>query len=59
MVEKGFDFGSDKVHPLKAPRVVLVTGDAIGSTAAGSIWHFFDQKLITPSPRSLLQILIV
>lgn len=48
MVDKGFDFGSDKVHPLKAPRVVLVTGDAIGSTAAGSIWHFFDQEIDYP-----------
>jgi hypothetical protein len=48
MVDKGFDFGSDKVHPLKAPRIVLVTGDAIGSTAAGSIWHFFEQEIDYP-----------
>lgn len=48
MVDKGFDFGSDKVHPMKAPKVVLVTGDAIGSTAAGSIWHFFEQEIDYP-----------
>jgi hypothetical protein len=48
MVEKGFDFGSDKVHPMKAPKVVLVTGDAIGSTAAGSIWYFFEQEIDYP-----------
>jgi hypothetical protein len=48
MVEKGFDFGSDKVHPMKAPKVVLVTGDAIGTTAAGSIWYFFEQEIDYP-----------
>ncbi len=48
MVEKGFDFGSDKVHPMKAPKVVLVTGDAIGTTAAGSVWYFFEQEIDYP-----------
>ncbi|MEP6701163.1 MAG: zinc carboxypeptidase, partial [Bacteroidota bacterium] len=48
MVDKGFDFGSDRIHPLKAPRVVLATGDAIASTAAGSIWHFFEQEIDYP-----------
>ncbi|MEO7925048.1 MAG: M14 family metallopeptidase [Chitinophagaceae bacterium] len=47
-VDKGFDFGSDKVHPLKAPRVVMATGDAIGSTAAGAIWHFFENEIDYP-----------
>ncbi|NOT52734.1 MAG: zinc carboxypeptidase [Chitinophagaceae bacterium] len=54
MVDKGFDFGSDKVHPLKAPRIVLVTGDAIGATASGSIWHFFDQELEYPISQVLV-----
>ena len=48
MVEKGFDFGSDLVHPLKAPRIVLITGDAISTTAAGGIWSFFEQELDYP-----------
>ncbi len=48
MVDKGFDFGSDKVHPMKAPRVVMATGDAIGTTAAGSLWHFFEQEIDYP-----------
>ena len=47
-VDKGFDFGSDMVHPLKAPKVVLVTGEGIGSNAAGEIWHFFDDQLDYP-----------
>jgi hypothetical protein len=36
------------VHPLKAPKVALVTGEGIGSNAAGEIWHFFDDQLDYP-----------
>ncbi|MFZ1528658.1 MAG: M14 metallopeptidase family protein [Ferruginibacter sp.] len=45
MVDKGYDFGSAYVHPLKAPRVVLMTGPGISSYAAGEIWNFFDNEL--------------
>ena len=48
MVDKGFDFGSSKVHPLKAPNVALVTGEGISSNAAGEVWHFFDKELQYP-----------
>jgi hypothetical protein len=48
MVDKGFDFGSSYVHPMKAPRVVLLTGEGINSNAAGEIWHFFDKELKYP-----------
>lgn len=48
MVDKGFDFGSDMVHPIKAPRVIMITGDAISSSAAGGIWSFFEQELDYP-----------
>lgn len=48
MVDKGFDFGSDKVRPIKAPKIVLITGDAISTTAAGGIWSFFEQELDYP-----------
>ena len=47
-MDKGYDFGSDKVHPFKAPKVALITGDGISSTAAGEIWHFFEQQLGYP-----------
>jgi len=47
-VDKGFDFGSDKVHPLKASRVALLTGEGVGSNSAGEIWHFFDKILEYP-----------
>ncbi|HTE23469.1 M14 family metallopeptidase [Flavitalea sp.] len=47
-VEKGFDFGSGRVHYIKAPRVALVTGEGISSLGAGEIWHFFEQQLDYP-----------
>ena len=48
MVDKGFDFGSSKVHPLKAPRVVMLTGEGVGPNAAGEVWFFFEQQLNYP-----------
>lgn len=47
-VDKGFDLGSDKIHFIKSPRVVMLTGDAISTTSAGGIWSFFDQELDYP-----------
>ncbi|HKO82469.1 MAG TPA: M14 metallopeptidase family protein, partial [Chitinophagaceae bacterium] len=48
MVDKGFDFGSSKVHPIKAPKVAMLTGEGVGSNAAGEIWFFFEQQLNYP-----------
>lgn len=47
-VDKGFDFGSETVHPFRAPRIVLATGEGVSSLAAGEIWHFFDHELDYP-----------
>lgn len=47
-VDKGYDFGSDKVHPLKAPKVVLLTGEGISPYGAGEVWHFFEQQIDYP-----------
>jgi hypothetical protein len=47
-VDKGFDFGSNKIHYLKAPRVALLTGEGVGSNSAGEIWHFFEQQIDYP-----------
>ncbi|RYF91913.1 MAG: zinc carboxypeptidase, partial [Chitinophagaceae bacterium] len=44
MVDKGFDFGSSKVHPLKMPKVAMLTGRGVGSNAAGEVWFFFEQE---------------
>ncbi|MBP7555208.1 MAG: zinc carboxypeptidase [Chitinophagaceae bacterium] len=48
MVDKGFDFGSSKVHPMKAVNVVLLTGEGVGTLAAGEVWHFFERDLQYP-----------
>jgi len=47
-VDKGFDFGSRKIHYIKTPRIALLTGESVGSNAAGEIWHFFEQTLNYP-----------
>jgi hypothetical protein len=47
-VDKGFDFGSTKVHFMKAPRVALVTGSGVSSNDAGEVWFLFDQELNYP-----------
>ncbi len=47
-VDKGFDFGSGNVHPFKAPKVAMFTGEGIGSNAAGEIWHFMEQQIDYP-----------
>ncbi len=48
MVDKGFDFGSSKVHPIKTPKVAMLTGEGVGSNAAGEVWFFFEQQLKYP-----------
>ena len=47
-VDKGFDFGSSKVHYMKAPKVALITGQGVSSNAAGEIWFLFEQELNYP-----------
>jgi hypothetical protein len=47
-VDRGFDFGSDMVHTLKAPKVALVTGEGISSGSAGEVWSFFEQEIDYP-----------
>ncbi|MBC9929959.1 M14 family metallopeptidase [Chitinophaga qingshengii] len=47
-VDKGGDFGSDKIRYIKPPKVVLVAGDGISSLGVGEIWHFFEQQLEYP-----------
>ncbi|MDI3322107.1 M14 metallopeptidase family protein [Pinibacter soli] len=48
LVDKGFDFGSDKVHVIKSPRVALLAGKEVTSLNMGEIWHLFDQQLNYP-----------
>jgi hypothetical protein len=47
-VEKGYDFGSAKIHPMKARKVALLTGDDVSSSAAGEVWFYFEQLINYP-----------
>ena len=47
-VDKGFDFGSEKVRFIKKPRVAMLTGNGVEASAAGEIWHLFEQQLDYP-----------
>ena len=47
-VDKGADFGSSKVHPMKKRRIALLTGEGINSNAAGEVWHYFDKQIDYP-----------
>ncbi|MBS1631704.1 MAG: zinc carboxypeptidase [Bacteroidetes bacterium] len=47
-VDKGYDFGSGKVHSFKAPRVAMLTGEGVNSEAAGEVWYFFEQQINYP-----------
>ena len=47
-VDRGFDFGSSKVHFMKAPRVALLTGSGVSSGGAGEVWFLFEQELNYP-----------
>ena len=47
-MESGFDFGSEKIHLLRKQTIAMLTGENTSSTAAGEIWHLFDQQLNYP-----------
>ena len=47
-VDKGYDFGSNKIRTLNRKSVALLTGEGVSSTAAGEVWHFFEQELQYP-----------
>ncbi|MGC4037027.1 MAG: M14 family metallopeptidase [Chitinophagaceae bacterium] len=47
-VDKGYDFGSNTIRVLKAPKVALLTGEGTSSNATGEVWHFFEKQLNYP-----------
>jgi hypothetical protein len=48
LVEKGMDFGSAKVRPLKARKIALLTGEGISPLGAGEAWYYFEQEIDYP-----------
>jgi hypothetical protein len=47
-VQKGKDFGSSVYPLLSIPKVTMVADDEVSASAAGEIWHFFEQELRYP-----------
>jgi hypothetical protein len=47
-VDKGYDFGSDRIRIINAPKITLLAGDGVSSLGMGEIWHFFDTQLEYP-----------
>ena len=47
-VDKGYDFGSSKVHSFKAPKIAMFTGEGVNSESAGEVWYFFEQQINYP-----------
>jgi hypothetical protein len=47
-VTKGSDFGSYSVRAVKAPKVAVLAGEGISSSAFGEVWHYFEQQIHYP-----------
>ncbi len=47
-MDAGFDFGSEKIHFIKKPKVAMITGKGAYPESAGEVWHLFDQQLNYP-----------
>jgi hypothetical protein len=47
-VDKGYDFGSSKVRPLKQRKIALITGEEAGSVSAGEVWFYFERVIDYP-----------
>jgi hypothetical protein len=45
MVTSGYDFGSSKVRIVKAPNVLLFSGEGINNNAFGHLWNYFEKDI--------------
>lgn len=48
MVDKGYDFGSMNVHPIKPRKIAMLTGEGISPGVAGEVWFYFDRIIDYP-----------
>lgn len=46
--DKGYDFGSENVKYIKAPKIAMVTGEGVNPNAAGEVWFFMERELDYP-----------
>jgi len=47
-VDKGADFGSDKIKYINKPTVAVLAGSEVNSLAFGEVWHYFEQQIGYP-----------
>ncbi len=47
-VDKGYDFGSSKVHSIRPRRIAMLTGEGVSPEAAGEVWFYFEQEINYP-----------
>lgn len=48
LVEKGHDFGSDVVHYIRPPHIMLIAGEGVSAESMGEVWHLFEQQIGYP-----------
>ena len=48
-VTRGADFGSGDVPFLAQPKVAVLAGSPVSSSAVGEVWHFFDRQIGYPA----------
>ncbi|HTI60368.1 M14 family metallopeptidase [Mucilaginibacter sp.] len=46
--DKGVDLGSHAVKFIRAPRVLLVSGEGVSAEAMGEIWFYFEKEINYP-----------
>jgi len=46
--DKGPDLGSEMVHYIKKPKIVLLSGEKTASQQVGQIWHYFEKQINFP-----------
>jgi hypothetical protein len=46
--DKGPDLGSPDIKFIAAPRIACATGEEVGSSSSGEVWHFFDKEINYP-----------
>ncbi len=47
-VATGHDFGSDVLKLVKAPKVLVLSGDRTSANSTGQVWHYFETALDYP-----------
>ncbi|MFZ4542635.1 MAG: M14 metallopeptidase family protein [Saprospiraceae bacterium] len=45
LVSSGPDFGSSKVKIIKAPKVLICSGEGVNANAFGHVWNYFDNDI--------------